>query len=368
MREAIGENLRVFRKRSGMNQVELAEAVGLSRVSISNYESGKTLPNSTNLSELAAVLGVPLEALLRRTATGGSFRFRSDTSFKNDVGTAARVQMWSEDYAHLEKVCEQVPYAPESVPCYDLNRNRELLKDVAAKFRRRCGLGDEEPVANLFATVERLGLKCIRRPIDKKGLYGVTAYSDEHGGFVFVNTFGINIERQIFTLAHELGHLILHRPDFKKELGEPDKRNQEETEDVAHWFAGNFLVPDPAIRWVGELDSPGLETIMRLKRDYRVSYMTFLRRLSEVANNDYGEHIKRFRGAYRKRYGKSLGTTDEPLQLLQEEFPENQRYEALVRKALIQGKISTSRAAELVGLPLVEMRAKIREWKRQNGS
>jgi Zn-dependent peptidase ImmA (M78 family) len=275
--------------------------------------------------------------------------------------------MWSDDYAQLEKLCAQVPYAPESVPCYDLDRNRDLIKEVALTFRGRCGLGDREPALNLFATIERLGLKCLRRPVEKKGLYGVSACSDQHGAFVFVNTYAVNIERQIFTVAHELGHLIFHRADFKEELTEPNKADERETEKVADWFAGNFLMPEAAIRRVADSALASVEFLIRLKRDFGVSYMTMLRRLSEITGKDYGQHIKWFRGAYRGAYQKRLTKECEPAPLASEDFPENERHEALVKQALREGVITTTRAAELLQIPVADMRAKIRQWKRDNG-
>jgi len=368
MRDAIGRNIRVLRRRNGMSQEKLAEASGLSRVSISNYESGKALPSSSSLSKLAAALAVPLDAFLRPSAAGCGFRFRSDTSFENDVGTATRLQLWSEDYAQLEKLCARVPYAPENVPCYHLDPNRHLVKDVALTFRRRCGLGDDEPALNLFATIERLGLKCLRRAVRRKGLYGVSACSDEQGAFVFINTDAINIERQIFTLAHELGHLIFHRADFKEEFTDLDKASQDETENIADWFAGNFLVPETAIRSPAESALWSVESVVRLKRHFRVSYMTMLRRMSEVGGSDYGRSIRWFRGAYKKLYARSLTRAYEPAPLLSDDFPENERYEELVRQALQEGAITTSRAAELLQIPLADARARIRQWKKGNGS
>ena len=52
------------RKELGMTQQELAEKCALSRVSISNYEMGKSEPTKENIEILARVLGVSENDLL----------------------------------------------------------------------------------------------------------------------------------------------------------------------------------------------------------------------------------------------------------------------------------------------------------------
>ena len=47
---------------------------------------------------------------------------------------------------------------------------------------------------------------------------GVSAIDDRNGCFIFVNCHSsISIERQIFTIAHEYGHIIMHRPLYRRE-------------------------------------------------------------------------------------------------------------------------------------------------------
>ncbi|WDL99180.1 helix-turn-helix transcriptional regulator [Alicyclobacillus sp. ALC3] len=55
--------LREARLEAKMTQIELAEKAGVTRRTISNLESGKTLPNLSLLFVLAAILGVAWFAL-----------------------------------------------------------------------------------------------------------------------------------------------------------------------------------------------------------------------------------------------------------------------------------------------------------------
>ena len=58
----IADRIKARRKELGMTQEQLAQACGLKRVSITNWESGKTAPSQVNLQKLVKALDVPSAA------------------------------------------------------------------------------------------------------------------------------------------------------------------------------------------------------------------------------------------------------------------------------------------------------------------
>lgn len=58
------ENLQHFRKRQGLSQIELAEALAVSRQTISKWETGAALPSAENLAALGQLYGVAVDQLL----------------------------------------------------------------------------------------------------------------------------------------------------------------------------------------------------------------------------------------------------------------------------------------------------------------
>ncbi|HHQ4686170.1 TPA: LexA family protein [Aeromonas veronii] len=66
----INERIKQTRKRLGYSQEILGSRVGVSRVSISQWERGENTPNGRYLNELAAALGVTVDWLL--TGEGGA--------------------------------------------------------------------------------------------------------------------------------------------------------------------------------------------------------------------------------------------------------------------------------------------------------
>ncbi len=66
--KTFGSNVRHYRKARGMNQVQFADAVGLSLAMMGKIERGETAPSLTSVEKIAAELDVP-EAVLFATGT-----------------------------------------------------------------------------------------------------------------------------------------------------------------------------------------------------------------------------------------------------------------------------------------------------------
>ena len=61
----IGELLKEARLQAGMTQEKVAEAIGVSRQSISNWENDKTYPDVINVIALSELYQVSLDYLLK---------------------------------------------------------------------------------------------------------------------------------------------------------------------------------------------------------------------------------------------------------------------------------------------------------------
>lgn len=66
LEEAIGRQVREFRRQQNMTVAELAKSAGLSTGMLSKIENGATSPSLTTLQGLSAALQVPVTALFRR--------------------------------------------------------------------------------------------------------------------------------------------------------------------------------------------------------------------------------------------------------------------------------------------------------------
>jgi len=154
-------------------------------------------------------------------------------------------------------------------------------------------------------------------------------------------------DRQRFTLAHELGHLVLH--------GRLAPAVDEEA--AANRFAGAFLAPADEVRKeLGEkriwLEPRELEV---LKKTYGLSMQGWMHRardLGILADVHYVE--------MRKFFSSRGWNKTEPGDQYAPECP--QLFDQLVYRALAQELISESKAAELMRMPLTEFQ-KRRNWQ-----
>ena len=118
-----------------------------------------------------------------------------------------------------------------------------------------------------------------------------------------------------------------------------------------------------------------MNSVLRIKKQFKVSYMTVLVRLSQRLNKpDAGTLIAQFRKEYAERYGHQLKDHYEPDSIagpVADSDPQNldqtdlmeDRFAWHVRQAFEKEIISIGRAGEMLGLPLEEMRALARAWQ-----
>lgn len=59
-------NLRAQRKKKGLNQAQLAKALGVGRTTLTKWETGENLPGIDTLDQLASILDVSTDNLLGR--------------------------------------------------------------------------------------------------------------------------------------------------------------------------------------------------------------------------------------------------------------------------------------------------------------
>lgn len=359
MKEIIALHLTRYRKGLRLSQEELGQQAGVTRQSINNYENAKTLPDSKTLSALARALGVTLDDLLRQESTTlPAFRFRAHTSFGKNPQFAATVLRLLEDYTALEQAVGMPPYAPESTPCHQVEGNEKRIAEIANQFRQRLGLGNA-PIPNLFEAVAKIGLKVLRQDIQIPDFFGLSACSADRGAFVLVNSYNISIERQLFTTASEIGHLIFHRSEYQDTLMEEGTKEEEKVRvAVANHFASHLLVSQEALERALNVFSD----LTQLKAHFRVSYTMMIERLEQMGKLKYDDTIQKIRGEYKRRTGQSLTKEIELEPILPaEDFPMNQRFTKLVWQALKLGEVSELKAAELLNLTIEDLRTANRE-------
>ena len=119
----------------------------------------------------------------------------------------------------------------------------------------------------------------------------------------------VTIERQRFSIIHELAHLIAHRDDFCSDCNKTGVgRNKDPREIYADTFAGAFLVPADELQRILQIaNNKGITDIstliMQIKSYFRVSYQTLLLRMNSIGYFSNERQFGKLFGNLRKVYG-----------------------------------------------------------------
>jgi Zn-dependent peptidase ImmA (M78 family)/DNA-binding XRE family transcriptional regulator len=366
-RGVISDNLRRLRSIKGYNQTQIAKKAGLSRPSYVAIEKGTADPRSSTLMNIAGALDVSLADLFRPLPSLKKVRFRIyKTMSKREQNQRDQllqdVAVWLSDYNELEKMLGvSVKYKFK-----DFKERDPVL--ASGEARKIFCVKDEEIIRDICVLVESAGIKVYLSKTGFKKYFGMSVSVEDGGPAICVKVGDdVSVERQIFTVAHEMGHLLMHRSSYKKdEVKEIDLEEKE-----ADKFASHFLMPQSIFdkEWQSARGLHFVNRVLHVKRIFRVSYMTVLMRLIEygVFGNDI---IQLFRAAYKELYHHDLKnyyepesySETEPEGLVKSDFMDD-RLHRLVREAFEKELISMDRAAELLKISVVDMRELNNSWK-----
>jgi Zn-dependent peptidase ImmA (M78 family)/DNA-binding XRE family transcriptional regulator len=327
---SIGERIKSARINAGLSQQALAEKMGLSKMAISKYENGVVNPNSTTLIALSKELDVKVEFFFRPSAprlTKPDYRCKKILSQKDETKILGKTSDWLERYLTVEQITGSEK--PLSLPNEDLCRISALddIEEVSIRVRNEWNLG-YGPIENLMDVLEQHGIKVgvIAAPVNFDAL--TMRYNNARPLIIVNKTF--SGDRQRFSLAHELGHMLLK---FNEDI---------DGEEAAHRFAGAFLIPKPsAVMELGQkrrfLDFRELYVI---KQKYKISMGAMiyraknLRIISESAADRHWVEM-RSHGWHKKEPGTQIDP----------EIPTHLKL--LLLRALTEHKITESRFNEL---------------------
>ena len=344
----IGNKLKVARSASGLSLRALAAAMDglVSAQAIGKYERNEDMPSSRVLIALAKALHVSEEYLLSEdelSLEGVDFRKKVGTSSKEEAALEARAihmlerYLAVEDLLHMRSVeWEQPRSAPH--PVADL-RDAE---DAARSVREDWGLGND-PIPQLAELLEERGIKVLSLDLDNvDGLAAKVRRKERDAARVIVIKRSTWSERKRFNLAHELGHMVIAPSDGVDE------------EKAAHRFAGAFLMPADVLRAeIGaHRSSISIGELVALKMRFGVSIQALAYRCKDLGIISQSACARLFK-IFAER-GWRAAPYEEP-ESLPPEVEEPRRFERLCYRALAEGVIGVSRAAELLGISVREL-------------
>lgn len=340
------KRLHQARLATGLSLRALAEKVGVSAMMLSKYERGESVPSSDVLLALSDALGVRTEYFFRNAEINlERIQHRNKHRWKLPKLAETKVLADVRDQLERWQVLDAVVPAPWSVRFSlpkglpDSIRNLDQIEDVAARVRAHWNLG-LNPVPDLIDTLEARGIKVFTTRFDDPRFEGMCARADHHHIVVVGRKWPG--DRQRFTLAHELGHLVLDER-LSKTL---------DIEKAADRFAGAFLVPaENVIEALGaRRRSLEIYELYLLKQEFGLSIGGWSYRARDLGIIAQSTHSAFWRMLVSNGWDKV-----EPGDQYPSEKP--RLFEQTVYRALSEDLVSESKAAELLSISVRDLAA-----------
>ena len=263
--------LKLARDVRELTQTELASKLGFTQALISKIENGLiSQPSDEVIEKLVAVLGFPSEFFFQNDRAEGfphfHFRKRAKLGAKPLAHINAVINLRRMHIAKLHRSYEVEIDKP--IPQIDLEAAGVSPEKLADRIREYWML-PRGPVNDLTRVIEDAGGIVV---LCKFGTNLIDGISFRSAGLppVFCMNRDVPGDRFRFSLAHELGHMIMHS------LPEDDARMEAE----AHRFAAAFLMPATDVR--AHLSAPKLSTLGRAKALWKVSIKALIKRSHDL--------------------------------------------------------------------------------------
>jgi len=333
--------LKSARIMSGLSLKELAAKTNgvISQPSLSRYERGTTLPEPDKLRLLARAMGLSVDYFLRDSAELGQVEFRK----KSRLGKKQQEQILEQTRDFLERYLEAEhllnrPSGKLPLLSYTVS-SPEAAEKAADDLREKWSLG-LNPIHSIVEELEARNIRVLALATDDK-FDGLSSRPEgEHSFMVFNNDNTTKpIDRQRFTLLHELGHHYLPIP-----AGADDEK-------IVNRFAGAFALPGDIMKErLGATRKRISPTeLLGLKKEFGLSVAALLYRAKDLEIITTYTHqqamIQLNYMGWRSKEPAAFVGEEQPMRLLE-----------VLARGIIEETISTGKAAQLYGMKTGDFR------------
>jgi len=275
-------SLGLLRAARQLTQNELSTLSGLSQAWISNVEAGAVDMTADRAKTLASLLGCTSELLLSTVHTLPIVHHRKRKSMPSKLLASFEARL------HLAGIYGDPLLTDANVPIQDISfelTSFDEPEEAATDFRERSGIEPDAPVSSVIEVLERIGAIVVSLSFSTSKIDALSTRCSSGRLVMLVNT-DVPARRSRFTMAHELGHAVMHH------------RPTDSPEEEADRFASEFLMPTTAVRQ--DLRAASLGSIDQASDKWGVSRAAVVRRardLGEVDDRSYRSlniELKRF--------------------------------------------------------------------------
>lgn len=343
MENLLGLKLKDLRENMNFSYQQIADQIGVAKQSIFKFEKGHAKPSSETLLRFSELFNVPY-SFFYENPEGAEFDFEN-IRFR-DVHKIFNVE------AHLKEVKDIVlGYISKFLelerimglerqfenPLEEIKINSEKDIEKAAKVIRKKWKIGNSPIVDVVELLESKGIFVVEvnRTEDFCGLSGSL---NKDIPIIVLNERSLTLERKRFTALHELGHVVLQ---FVEGFSE------EKIEFYCDFFAGAVLIVDEVLYYEfgKNRTSISLTELKRIKEIYGISIQAIIIRARQTNFIDYNTWTEWWQ-AYKEWYNDGENANDFGHFVSVEK---TSRFNNLITQGVTEGRLSWSKAAELSG-------------------
>lgn len=262
----------------GLTAEELGNRLSITKQAVSKYENRKSNPSPETIEKIVSTLNVPVSYLtnedltIESTLKQSAFFFRKKKqTLKADMEYARIKLKWASE---INSALYEITQTTNNTNLPDFMDSLSIEEKAnELRYYWDVGLG---PIENITRLMENNGIAIYSLDTKKE----IDAYSQIVNGipFVVVNCSRGSAVRWRFDLAHELGHIILHKDVDANELEDSERYKHIEKE--ANRFASAFLLPE--ITFSSSLAGDKMAYFKNLKTKWGVSIAAMIYRAEQL--------------------------------------------------------------------------------------
>lgn len=306
----IGARLKEAREARCITQTNLAQMLGISKAAMSSYETGKTSPGIELIQKMGQTLNIPasyFSVVFEYEESPTPLFFRSMAATTTTARKSSeRKHVWVRNIFNYLNDYLQFPVA--NIPAFNLDSNIDIIGDedierIASETRKYYKLQDG-PISNIIYLLENNGIRVSRFDMNSDSLDAFSRWEGESGDlvpYISLNSGKNSCARSRLDAVHELGHLILHSQISPELINKASEFKLMENQ--AFRFAGAFLLP--AETFADEVNPHSLDSMIRLKAQWKVSLGAMLTRAFQLDLIDEASYRRQWMLFSRRGYRKS---------------------------------------------------------------
>lgn len=277
--------LREAREARALSLDDLAERLDTTRQVISRYETGKAVPRTETFVRLCAVLEVtPAFFTIPPPAAELAplfFRHFKSKTTRKQLNAVRRKILWLRE---LVSALESIVVLPNvDIPDFSAPSDPRLISNdqieaAATALRRAWGLGDGV-IVEIVKLVEGKGCIVASGLVESATIDAFSLWTTTGRPLVAINCREVSASHVRFDVAHELGHLVLHRRVDRRFI-EMNPETHKLIESQAFRFAGAFLMPESTFR--RSVPYVSLDSLLLIKPQWQLSVAAMLHRAQDL--------------------------------------------------------------------------------------